>query len=128
VPIGDVIYELTVTDEQGCTATDDVFIKVDREHAVYTGNVFSPEGTGANPVFFIQGKGRGEIFRFDIYNRWGGLVFSAPTGGFVNDPGFGWDGRINGQYAEAAVYAWVAEVRYLDDTREVLGGDVMLLR
>jgi len=128
IPIGDVTYELTVTDEEGCSATDNVSIRVDVSHAIYTGNVFSPNGDGANDIFFIQGKGIGEIYRFDIYNRWGGLVFSAGSGGFVNDPGYGWDGRINSKYAEPAVYTWVADVRYLDDTSDVLGGDVTLLR
>jgi len=127
-PIGDVIYELTVTDEQGCSASDQVSIRVDREHIIYTGNVFSANGSGVNDIFFIQGKGRGEIFRFDIYNRWGGLVYSAPSGGFVNDPGFGWDGRIDNKYAEPGVYAWVADIRYLDNTSEVISGDVTLMR
>jgi len=128
LPIGDVTYELTVTDEQGCTASDNVSIKVDNEHAIYTGNVFSPNGDAINDIFFIQGKGNGEIYRFDIYNRWGGLVFSAPSGGFVNDPDFGWNGRIDNSYAQPGVYAWVADVRYLDNTSEVIGGDVSLLR
>jgi gliding motility-associated-like protein len=127
-PIGDATYLLTVTDEQGCTNSDFISIQVDSEHAIYTGNVFSPNGDSVNDIFYIQGKGRGEIFRFDIYNRWGGLVFSAPPGGFVNDSDFGWNGRINNRYAEPAVYTWVADVRYLDNTSEVLGGDLTLMR
>jgi len=127
-PIGDVTYELTVTDEQGCSASDFVSISVDNEHRIYTGNVFSPNGDGVSDIFFIQGKGRGEIYLFKIYNRWGGLVYSAPSGGFVNDSEFGWNGRINNQYAEPAVYAWVAEVRYLDNTSETIGGDLTLVR
>ena len=127
LPIGDATYQLTVTDEFGCTATDEVSLLVDTEKTIYAPNVFSPNGDGVNDIFFLQGKGLGEIYRLDIYNRWGGLVYSAPSG-FVNDITIGWNGKIKGRYAEPGVFAWVADVRYLDDTREIIAGDVTLLR
>jgi gliding motility-associated-like protein len=127
LPIDDVTYQLVVTDENGCTAVDDVFIAVDTDVTLYAPNVFSPNGDGVNDVFFLQGKGIGEIYRLDIFNRWGGLVYSA-NDGFVNDVTVGWNGKIKGEYAEPAVYTWVADIRYINGEQEIISGDVTLLR
>ena len=117
-----------MTDENGCTAYDEVSIVVDTEKTLYAPNVFTPNGDNINDIWFLQGKGNGRIERLDIYNRWGGLVYSAPSDNLVNDRTVGWDGRVGGRNAEAAVYTWVAEIRYLDDVVEVLSGDITLLR
>ena len=127
IPFDNVTYVLAVENGNGCIAEDQVYIEVDFTRTFFAPNVFSPNGDGVNDVFYLQGFGLGQIEPFDIYNRWGGKVFSA-SNGLVNDRTLGWDGRVAGKYAEPAVYTWVAEISYIDGTRDVYAGDIALLR
>jgi gliding motility-associated-like protein len=38
-------------------------------------NIFSPNGDGVNDVFIIQGSEGFPRSRFEVFNRWGGLVY-----------------------------------------------------
>ena len=37
---------------------------------------------------------------FSIFNRWGNRVFTT------SQRGFGWDGKVNGEFQPAGVYVW----------------------
>src|SRR6185436_18475936 len=78
-------YTLTVTDSLGCIATDTVTVFVDIACAtVYLPNAFSPNDDHENDVFYVRGNCI-EFMQFEIYNRWGELVFATA------DPAIGWD-------------------------------------
>jgi hypothetical protein len=55
------------------------------------------------------------------------LIFSTENT-VPNDPTTGWDGTFKGEKMNSGVYAWYAEVEYIDGFKEVLKGDVTLLR
>ena len=124
----EVTYTLQVQNSDGCIDEAEVTILVDFTRTFYAPNVFSPNGDGANDIFYLQGFGLGQIERFEIYNRWGGVVYRAPIGGLINEATYGWNGTINGKQADLGVYVWVARISYLDGTSEVYSGDVTLLR
>lgn len=86
-------------------------------------NAFTPNDDGTNDVFRPVGEcPEVESFRFQVYNRWGDLVFEGL------EPTDGWDGEVNGQPAPTDVYVWWARYR-LPDQEEILEkGDVTLLR
>jgi hypothetical protein len=46
-------YFATITDTAGCTASDDLLVKVIRDYQVYIPNAFSPNGDGSNDFFLI---------------------------------------------------------------------------
>jgi gliding motility-associated-like protein len=94
-------------------------------------NGFTPNGDGVNDVFYIQGdvnsvkKNGIKVLR--IYNRWGDVIFFAEN--FApNDPNLGWDGTFKGEKMNSGVYSWFAEVEYIDGFKEIIRGDVTLLR
>jgi gliding motility-associated-like protein len=88
-PLGTITYIVEVTDENGCMAYDTVTVTIDGEIGLYIPNIFSPNNDGENDVFHIYGPSW-KHYKLEIYNRWGGLVFSTET------PGEGWDGKTNG--------------------------------
>lgn len=87
---------------------------------------FSPNGDGANDVFYVRG-GAIESSSLKVFNRWGQLIFEsvdAPP----NDPKYGWDGTYQGKAQEVEVYGWVLTVTFTDGSTSLRKGNVTLLR
>ncbi|MEL6659648.1 MAG: gliding motility-associated C-terminal domain-containing protein [Bacteroidota bacterium] len=122
------VYSVTVTDENGCTGIAELTIAEEIGYNLYIPNAFSPNLDGVNDEFFFQSDGRSvrSVINFQIFDRWGGLVFENRDFP-LNQAQEGWDGRVNGEAARAGVYVWFATVEL--STREVIQvqGDVLLL-
>lgn len=129
VPLNSQLYTLTVTDVNGCTATAQVLVKLDRNRNVYIPNIFSPNNDGINDVFRIYtGAGVTNIRFMRIYNRWGDLVFEADNLPPSPDGTPGWDGRFKGRDLDPAVFMYLVEVEFLDGKVLLYRGDVTLMR
>jgi gliding motility-associated-like protein len=100
----DVTYYVTVTDENGCTATDDIKLKVFGNPDVYVPNSFTPNGDGKNDMLMPLGFGLRSVEYFKIYNRYGQLVFQT------NSLGIGWDGTFKGKPQPAGTYTYMVKV------------------
>ncbi len=121
-------YNLTVIDEKGCVASDDIYIEVEKNRRVYIPNAFSPDDDGINDLFFINaGADVVEINSFRIFDRWGNMVFED-TNFQPNDPSHGWKGNFNGQPMNSAVFVYYAEIVFVDGLTEVVKGEVVLVR
>ncbi len=127
-PTTSTTYTILAFDEDGCPATDEVRIIVNRDVPVYIPTAFSPNGDGVNDMFTIfGGQGVAIVNTLKIFDRWGNAVFES--GPFPpNDPNYGWNGKYQGQPMNPAVFVFYTEVIYLDGRTEVIKGDVMLLR
>ncbi len=112
---------LTVFNEGGCRDEYEVTLCVEDIRPVFVADAFTPNGDGVNDVLHVKAKGIKEM-TFRIYDRWGNLVFESES---QND---GWDGNINGQKANAGVYVWVVEVKLINNEKEVIKGNVTLVR
>ena len=120
----DVKYVLVAINESGCLTSDDINIFVNRN--VYLPNAFSPNGDGINDYFyFVSGFPSIMIRDMKIYDRWGGLVFSAENI-TSNHEMSGWDGKINGKKADAGSYFWTATIAYNDTREELLTGTLLV--
>jgi gliding motility-associated-like protein len=107
---GNKTYQLKVANGGGCVSTDTIQVLVNCEGAsAFVPNTFSPNGDGANDVFYPRGKGLFRIQSFRVFSRWGNVVFDKKEL-IANNPNAGWDGRINGQIAEAGVYTYTLEM------------------
>lgn len=126
------IFEVIVTDANGCTSKDDIFVDVKAARNVYFPNVFNPDALPPNDKFIpMTGVGVEEVVVFRIFDRWGNLVFekenlTAPTN--IDD---GWDGR-RGNSANSrlvpGVYVYSAVVKFIDDIQLNFSGEVTLIR
>ena len=127
-PVNNTEYVLTVTSIDDCTATASVVVSVDKVKRVFAPTAFSPNGDGVNDVFFLfSDKSVLDIKVFDVFNRWGDLVYQARN----IQPNLavaGWDGSFNEQQLNDDVFVWVAEVEYLDREVSVLTGDITLIK
>jgi gliding motility-associated-like protein len=120
-PAESVWYFVTVTDANGCSAMDSVYIEVDPSTNIYVPNIFSPNGTEGNNVYYVRGKGI-EQFDLKIYNRWGQLVFES------DDINKGWDGTKDGTDLNQGVFVYQLQVRYYDGESYQQTGNITLIR
>ena len=128
MPFTDIAYSLTVTDENGCTFSDDVNIFVQKARNVYGPTAFSPNNDANNDEFTLFTGGQVEqINSLLIFDRWGDLLFEQ----YLFEPNnlsIGWDGRFKGKMMNPGVYVWFAEVAFLDGEVGLYEGEVTLIR
>lgn len=117
-------YGLIANDENGCSTIDSITITVDITRNVFIPNAFSPNGDGANDYFTIYGGiDVEEIVNFQIFNRWGGLVFSNKN--FQpNDDLIGWNGFFKGKNVNTGVYVYTADILFKDGITERFSGNI----
>jgi gliding motility-associated-like protein len=120
-------YTVIVTDRQGCTGSSSVQVRVDPTRYVYTPNVFTPDGDGENDRFMIFGRNVSTVEIFQVFDRWGELVFDAKNIA-INDLSAGWDGRYRGNAPFPGVYVWQALLRFGDGEADWYKGDVTIIR
>ncbi len=122
-------YTVTVTSIYGCTSYDTVTIFIGcNSDQVFIPNVFTPNGDGMNDRFYISGKGLKTITLFQIYNRWGQLVYQVENVN-PNDPAAGWDGTFKGEVLEPDVFMYkVQAICELGGQTFKYQGDISLVR
>jgi hypothetical protein len=118
-------YRVIVTDEKGCTASDDITVGV--IPAIYAPNVISTPSKTGNDVFVLFSKEALPIKYLRIYDRWGGLLYES-RGYMTNDLAGGWDGRARKKDAVSGVFVFEAEVEYLPGKTVYLKGDVTVIQ
>jgi gliding motility-associated-like protein len=85
-------------------------------------DAFTPNGDLLNDVFRVKYPFRVNYFRFQIYNRYGTVIFE--TDQMLK----GWDGKVNGQLASSGNYIWVIKVENSDGKTHTYKGSVVLMR
>lgn len=125
-PLSSSNYALTITDLDGCTASAQTRVEVDKKRYVYAPNIFTPDGKDNNR-FLIFGRGVLEIQNLSVFDRWGEMVFLG-TNLAPNDESAGWDGRVGNKNVAPGVYVWQALIVFPDGKVELYSGDVTVAR
>lgn len=120
-PTDEVVYTVTLTDVNGCTAEDQVKVYVNFIEAVGVPDAFSPNGDSNNDVLYVQGLALEEM-SFVVYNKYGEKVFET----FTQD--IGWDGTYKGRDENPGVFTWVLEYQYINGNSGTRKGNVTLIR
>jgi gliding motility-associated-like protein len=115
-PPSDFNYTLTVTSDQGCTTSDDVFVKLLKSPIIP--NIFSPNGDGIHDKWVIEYLESYPGCVVQIFNRYGQLVQK-----FVNYTP--WDGRINGKDAPVGTYYYIIDPK---NGRKPITGYIDIIR
>ncbi|MET0466521.1 MAG: gliding motility-associated C-terminal domain-containing protein [Chitinophagaceae bacterium] len=108
-PAESIVYKVDVYNRIGCFDSAFVSVKVySTMPTVFVPSAFTPNNDGKNDLLIPVLAGMKQLVYFNIYNRWGQLVFSTPA------EGRGWDGRINGQFQSSNTYVWmISAIDYL---------------
>ncbi|MEO6404603.1 MAG: PKD domain-containing protein [Ferruginibacter sp.] len=121
-------YLAVATNAGGCTSRDMVTVYVLCNGAnVFIPNTFSPNGDGANDVFYPRGSGLFSIKSFKIFNRWGEIVYQK-NDFMPNDERAGWDGSYKGQKLNPDVFIYTMEIMCDNSTLLTYKGNIALLK
>lgn len=90
-----------------CLVSDTVNIAVNNPSVeLFMPNAFSPNGDGLNDVFLPVGEiGLPDSYNFQIYNRWGQLIFETES---INE---GWNGKMGNGDCPQGVYVYKLNYR-----------------
>jgi gliding motility-associated-like protein len=120
-PPSDIVYTLTAESELGCgTARSSVSIKVYND--VYIPNSFTPNNDGKNDVFRVTGADGYHLKLFQVYNRWGQLIYTG------KDFSSGWDGSFNKTPQPQGTYIYILEIESSNGNKINRSGTVTLIR
>jgi gliding motility-associated-like protein len=89
---------------------------------IYVPKVFTPNGDGTNDVLKPILVGISTFHYFNVYNRWGNLIFTT------QDPNYGWDGRFKGVPQPVETYLWIAEGIDINGKKIVAKGMTSLVK
>jgi gliding motility-associated-like protein len=122
-PYDTTLYYIYVTDNNGCIGTDSVRVNVYGKTVMLIPTAFSPNGDGTNDIFkIVKHLNIRKLNAFDVYDRWGNLVFSS------TDINKGWDGTVNGEPVNEGVYVWKVQAVTYDKETINKSGNITLLR
>mgnify|MGYP000126510116 FL=1 len=96
---GDFEVTQVVTSDFGCIDSITLIVAVETDFYLYIPTAFSPNNDGINDCFSIKGVGF-EGIDFQIFNRWGNVVYSSE-----NDADC-WDGTYKGKPLPLGAYSW----------------------
>lgn len=126
-PLYTIDYSVLAVDENGCEAEDLIRIFIEKNYVVEVPTAFTPDGNLINDRLIVHGSENITVLDFEIYDRWGELLYK--NGGFdVNNDSAGWDGNYRDEPMSGGVYVWKAEVLYPDGRKELLNGQTTLIR
>jgi len=121
-PIETTTYYVETISNYGCIAIDSVTVNVLERPLLKMPTAFTPNQDGLNDYLFPFTERIKRIVTFQVYNRWGQLIFES------NDFENRWNGTFNGTNQEIGNYAWYISAIDVYDVPLEAKGNVTLLR
>jgi gliding motility-associated-like protein len=106
-PNSSTVYKVTGKDQNGCTNSDSILVKVKYDTNIFYGlpNSFTPNNDGLNDCFGVASWGRISNLDLSIYNQWGQRVFHT------NNSSFCWDGSFQGEAQNSGVFVYIVKAK-----------------
>lgn len=120
--VDSIRYYVMVKDVAGCTGYASVFVRVLQGITYYVPNAFTPNGDGSNDVFRPIPVGIVSTEFFQVFNRYGELVFAT------SQHGKGWDGTYKGIAQPIGNYVWILKGKGSNGKTIEQKGNVVLIR
>jgi gliding motility-associated-like protein len=121
-------YTVEVANEGGCMAKDKVTVYVLCNNSnIFIPNTFSPNGDGANDIFFPRGSGIFQVKMLRVFNRWGESVFEK-SNFYANDISSGWNGIYKGAKLLPDIFVYAMDVICDNNTVLTFKGNIALIR
>jgi gliding motility-associated-like protein len=121
---GNYTVTLYANNSYNCPDSTEMPITVEPSFEIYIPNAFTPDNDQYNQTFAVDGYGLlEEGFTFEIYNRWGEMIFRT------TDIHQGWDGTYRSSEAvQDGVYTWIVYFKDLTHASHRREGHVSLLK
>ncbi|MEM6321046.1 MAG: gliding motility-associated C-terminal domain-containing protein [Bacteroidota bacterium] len=127
-PLQGGTYGLIAFDENGCSVSAEVVVKLNKEVPVFIPNVFSPNGDNLNDelqIFTTQVVR--QINSLQVFDRGGRLVYEIKNQSFPFEK-IVWDGTFNGGQLPNGVLLVVMEVELFDGAIQQFQQSLTLVR
>ena len=122
-------YTLKMNDADGCTLEDALKIEVYKSRDVYIPNAFSPNYDGFNDLFCPYGGFEVvSVKSFQIFDRWGGLLYDNQTAFPLDDVKSGWDGSSENKPLDTGAYLYQMNIEFIDGEVVLFAGEINLMR
>jgi gliding motility-associated-like protein len=116
-PADDITYTMKVTSDKGCTASDQVTVRVLKKPAIP--NIFSPNGDGIHDKWVIGFLDTYPGCTVEVFNRYGQRIYYSI--GYTNP----WDGTVNGKPVPVGTYYYIVDPK---NGRQKMAGYVDIVR
>ena len=121
------IYQVVVTDVNGCIVSDQVAISVRILRNVFIPTAFTPNGDGVNDIFRIYtSRSITNINSVEVFDRWGNRVYNMYD--ILPNQDIGWDGTFRGRQLDPGVFIYNVSVSFEDGESFNYFGEVKLVR
>ena len=114
-------YIVSGFDGNGCFGSDTVLVTVTNSAYFWVPEAFTPNGDGLNDNLICKSSSY-TLTDFQVYNRWGQLVYHTP------DIYFRWQGDFLGKPLAMDSYYWMAHVENTEGKRELKKGSFVIVR
>ncbi len=128
-PLNSYRHTITVVDSNGCRASDQVLVVVNKPRNIFIPNIFNPNSIDIDNsgVRIYMGTDVLKVHKWLIFNRWGELVYQVQDI-LPGDTDHGWKGQVKGDKGPVGVYVYYAKVEFIDGEIIEYKGDVTLMR
>ena len=121
-------YSVSIDNECGQHMYSTSVALVDCFCAIVVPNIFSPNDDGINDEIelSVSCDYEYELLSFQIFDRWGALVFNASA-----HEDFHWAGKLNGKEVQSGLYVWQSSYQVLRDGQaemQTASGDILVVR
>ncbi|GDX51494.1 hypothetical protein LBMAG27_05410 [Bacteroidota bacterium] len=121
-PLDTTIYQVVMTDINGCSSTKSIIINVIPPETIWAPTAFTPNNDLRNDIFYLNVSGIILKYKMKIFDRWGEMVFST------EDPSAGWDGTYQSVNLNIGVYIYYYYIEFIDGVVMEKSGDITLLK
>ena len=123
-PSDGIQLKVRVLNEANCVDSAFMVVRVfQTAPTIFVPTAFTPNGDGRNDILKPIAAGMERIEYFNIYNRWGQLVYSSGQ-----QEGMGWNGLIGGKEQGTGTYVWMVKAVDFTGKNYFQKGMVTLIR
>lgn len=117
-------YKVVVYNEAGCADSAYIFVRIFSTYPdIFVPSAFTPNGDGRNDVFEPVSAGMSGIHLFQVYNRWGQLLYTSS--GKLKPR---WDGTFQRKLQDSGTFIWVLKATDFTGVPFIKKGTVTLIR
>ncbi|MGO4290323.1 MBG domain-containing protein, partial [Chitinophaga sp. RAB17] len=97
-------YHVTITNNDGCSVTEEITINVKEDYKLEATNILTPNGDGKNDLWVVKNIDMYPQNEVKIFDRAGRMVFHQR--GYTNN----WNGTVNGQRLAEGTYYYIIDL------------------